>query len=445
MVDNSIGTQLLLILILTMINGFFAATEIAFVSLDKNKLKRKAEDGDKKSKLLLEILGKPSRFLSTIQVGITFAGFFSSASAAVGISGRFGAYLSGIGIPFAENLAFIGITLLLSYFVLVFGELVPKRIALQSADKFSRIAVKPISIIAKIMKPFVSFLSLSTNTVVRILGYNTEGVEEEITLEGIKSIIEVGEEQGVIETTEKDMINSIMSFDNKLALEIMTARTDIFMIDINKPVEDFSQEILNLKYSRIPVYENNRDNIIGILYLKDLLPLLSRKKIEDINIRNLLRKAYFVPERKKINQLFVDMQKSKNHIAILIDQHGGFSGIVTMEDLLEEIVGEIEDEYDIDGFPVKIIDNQNFVAEGNTSIKEINKILDTEINEFSQEFDTLSGFLIHQLQRIPIKGLDEIVKYRDIKFKIKKIENNKIKEVLIKKSEKEMDNENYKK
>ncbi|MDW7669942.1 MAG: hemolysin family protein [Bacillota bacterium] len=430
----------MLILILTIINGFFAATEIAFVSLDKNKLRQKSEDGDKKSELLLDILGKPSRFLSTIQVGITFAGFFSSASAAVGISGKLGAYLSSIGVPFAKNISFIGITLLLSYFVLVFGELVPKRIALQSADKFSRIAVKPISVIAKIMKPFISLLSFSTNTVARILGYSTEGVEEEITLEEIRSIIEVGEEQGVIETTEKDMINSIMSFDNKLGSEVMTSRTDTFMIDINRPIKDFTKEIFSLKYSRIPVYEENKDNIIGILYLKDLIPHLRSKEIEEIDIKKLLRKAYFIPERKKINQLFVEMQKSKSHIAILIDQYGGFSGIVTMEDLLEEIVGEIEDEYDVDGFPVKIIDKDNYLAEGNTSIKEINRILNTDIDELSQDYDTLSGFIIHELQRLPIKGIDEVVKHENIEFKIKEIDNNKIKEVLIKKIKKNKDN-----
>jgi len=440
MVDNSVGTQLILILILTIINGFFAATEIAFVSLDKNKLRQKVDEGDKKSELLLEVLGKPSRYLSTLQVGITFAGFFSSASAAVGISGKLGVYLSSIGIPFAKNISFIGITLLLSYFVLVFGELVPKRIALQSADKFSRIAVKPIAIIAKIMKPFISLLSFSTNTVARILGYSTEGVEEDITLEEIRSIIEVGEEQGVIETTEKDMINSIMSFDNKLAEEIMTARTDIFMIDINRPTKEFTKEILNLKYSRIPVYEDSRDNIIGILYLKDLIPHLSSKEIEEIDIKKLLRKAYFVPERKKINQLFVEMQKNKSHIAMLIDQYGGFSGIVTMEDLLEEIVGEIEDEYDVDGFDVKMIDKDNYIAEGNTSIKEINKTLNTDIDEFSQDYDTLSGFIIHELQRIPIKGIDEVVRYENIEFRIKEIDNNKIKEVLIKKLRKHKDN-----
>jgi putative hemolysin len=295
------------------------------------------------------------------------------------------------------------------------------------------------------MKPFVSFLSVSTNTVARMLGYDTEGMEEEITLEEIKSIIEVGEEQGVIEATEKDMINSIMSFDNKLAKEVMTARTDTFMIDLNKPVSQFKEEIFNLKHSRIPVFENNRDNIIGILYLKDLLPHLSVKKLEDIDIKNLLRKAYFVPERKKINQLFVDMQKSKSHIAILIDEHGGFSGIVTMEDLLEEIVGEIEDEYDIDGFPVKIIDNNNFIAEGNTSIKELNKILSTDIDEFSKDFDTLSGFIIHKLQRMPIQGLKETIKHENVEFTIKKIEKNKIKEILIKKIKEEGHNEGNKK
>ena len=305
------------------------------------------------------LLEEPSRFLSTIQVGITFTGYFNSASAAIGISGTVGNFLVGLGVPAAVSvqIAVISVTLILAYITLVFGELVPKRIALQHKEEFSMFAVGPISFVAKIMKPFVSFLSFSTNGIMRLLGISTEGVEEKVTLEEIRSMVEVGQEQGVINPVEREMINSVIGFDDKLAEEIMTARTEVFMIDLEDPIDEYLAEMMELKYSRIPVYDGDVDDILGILYLKDFLLEAYKIGFKNVDIRKILRPAYYIPERKNINDLFNELQEKKMHMAILIDEYGGFSGIVTMEDLIEEIVGDIDDEYDHDEPDIIQLDN----------------------------------------------------------------------------------------
>lgn len=309
--DSNILGQLILIFILTMINAFFAAAEMSIVSADKKKISMKAKEGNKKAQMLLEMLKEPSRFLSTIQVGITLAGLFSSASAAVGISDKLGNVLINLGIPFGHNIAFIGITILLSYIILVFGELVPKRIALQKSERFSMFAIKPIRLLAKILNPFIILLSSSTNLVLRIIGLKNEYVEEKVTLEEIRSLVKVGQEQGVINSVEREMIDSVISFDDKTAEEIMTARTEVFMIDVEKSINEQLDSILELNYSRIPVYEEDIDNIIGILHIKDFLLEAYKVGFENVNIRNILRPAYFVPEYKNINELFFRIAKPK--------------------------------------------------------------------------------------------------------------------------------------
>ncbi|MDR7857330.1 hemolysin family protein [Tissierella sp.] len=423
--------QLLLILFLTLLNAFFAASEMAMVSVDKKKLLVQADEGNKKAKLLIDLLKEPSRFLSTIQVGITFAGFFSSASAAVGISDDFGMLLGRFGVPFAKDVAFISVTLILSYITLVFGELVPKRVALQNAEKFSMFAIKTVSIVSKMMSPFITFLSYSTNMIMRILGITTDGVEEKITLEEIRSMVEVGQEQGVINPSEREMIDNVIGFDDKLAEEIMTARTEVFMIDLEDPIEEYISEMLQLKYSRIPVYEGDVDDIVGILYIKDFLLEAYKVGFENLDIRKILRPAYFIPERKNINDLFMDLQNSKKHMAVLIDEYGGFSGIVTMEDLIEEIVGDIDDEYDHDEPDIRKIDDYNYYAKGVISIKELNSNLGTDLDEDSEDFDTLGGFLIDIMGYIPEDGEKEVVEYEDIEFHIEEINEKRIQVVHI--------------
>lgn len=429
--DKTFISQLILIAILTLINAFFAGAEMAIISIDKKKLRRLGKEGNKKANILLKVLKEPSKFLSTIQVGITFAGFFSSASAAIGISDDLGQYLTNMGIPFGQNIAFIGVTLILSYIILVFGELVPKRIALQHSEKFAMVAINPINIFSKIMRPFVTFLSISTNFVLKLLGIKSQGVEEKITLEEIKSLVEVGHEQGMINPIEREMLDSVISFDNKVAEEIMTARTEVFMININESLDIYIDKMLKLKHSRIPVYEKSRDNIIGILYLKDFLLEAYNCGFENIEIRNILRPAYFVPEYKNINELFLELQSSKNHFAILIDEYGGFSGIVTMEDIIEEIMGDIDDEYDDEEADIIKIEEKIFLARGSLSIKELNSTVNLKFDEKSEYYDTLGGLIIYLLGYIPIDGKKESVNYKGVEFLIEETKHRRIKSVKI--------------
>lgn len=429
---SSFSSQLVLIAILTLTNAFFAGAEIAIISSNKKKLKKLDKEGNEKAKLLLKVINEPSRFLSTIQVGITFAGFFSSASAAVGISDDLGKVLTDFGIPFGKNVAFVGVTFILSYIMLVLGELVPKRIAMQNSEKFALFAIKPINLISKIMKPFVAFLSISTNFVLKIFGFKTKGVEEKVTLEELKSLFEVGQEQGLINLTEREMLNSVISFDDKVAEEIMTARTEVFMININEPLENYIDSMLSLKHSRIPVYDDYIDNIIGILYLKDFILEAYKVGFDKIDIRKIMRIPYFIPERKNINDLFVELQSSKNHFAVLIDEYGGFSGIVTMEDLIEEIMGDIYDEYDLEEPDIYEVEESAYRAKGALSIKELNSNLDLKIDENSEFYDTLGGLLIYLLGYIPEDGQQEKVEYMGAEFHILEIKNRRIIKVKIK-------------
>lgn len=289
------------------------------------------------------------------------------------------------------------------------------------------------------MSPFVTFLSLSTNFILRIMGIKNEDMEQKITLEEIKSMVEVGHEQGIINPTEREMIDSVIGFDDKLAEEIMTARTEVFLIDVEDPIEEYLDEMLTLKHSRIPVCEEDADNIIGLLYVKDFLLEAYKVGFKNVNIRRILRPAYFIPERKNINELFTELQEGRKHMAILIDEYGGFSGIVTMEDLLEEIVGDIEDEYDHDEPDIKVIDKKSYMVKGAISIKELNSNLETSFDEDSEDFDTLGGMLIHLLGYIPEDGDQKLIEYEDIEFHIDEIRDKRIQLVRVVLREEEFD------
>ena len=402
---------------------------MAIVSVNRNRIKLLAEDGNKKATLLVHLLEEPNKFLSTIQVGITLAGFFSSASAATGISEVVGQYLSQFGIPYAQPTSLVVITLLLSYFTLVFGELVPKRIALQKSEQIAMLSVRPIVFVSKLTKPFVKLLSLSTNLLLRILGMNDSDLEEKVSREEIKSLVDVGQEHGVINQIEKEMINSIFDFDDKLAKEVMTPRTEVYMINIKQPL--LIDELLEENYSRIPVYEGDIDNIIGILYLKDFLSEAYTVGFEQVEIKNLLHDPYFVPEFKNIDQLFKELQKSKKHLAVLIDEYGGFSGIVTIEDLIEEVMGEINDEYDEDDPVIRKIDQTTYIVNGLITIKELNDQLHLKLDEETDEYDTLGGFLINQMDYIPSETEECMVEFEDVLFKVEGVKDKRIEKVKI--------------
>lgn len=426
---NQILFQLLFLLFLTLVNAFFAGAEMAVVSVNKNKIRQLAGEGDKRAALIQTLFEDSTKFLSTIQVAITFAGFFSSASAATGISQVLGTWLQSFSIPYSHTLAVVIVTIILSYFTLVFGELVPKRIALQKAEQFSLLVVKPINMISKVMSPFIRLLSMSTNGFLRLIGMKTGSVEDEVTEEEIKAMLQTGSETGVFNDIEKDMINSIFSFNDKEASEIMVPRREVVAIDISEPISDNIDEILESRHTRIPVYENQIDNIIGILHIKEYLLEMRKAKSAGLDIRSMLHKPYFVMSNKNIDELFIDMQHTRTRLAVLIDEYGGFSGIVTIEDLVEEIMGELNDEHEEQIEMIQQTGEHEYLLEGSMTIDDLNQELKLKLS--NEDYDTLSGLLIGELDFIPEdENLPPII-IDDNEFKILKVEDKRIRKVSL--------------
>lgn len=432
--------QILIIIILILLNAFFASAEIAFISLNDAKIDKQAKEGNKKAKKIKDMLVNPSKFLATIQIGITLAGFLSSAFAAETFASELAPILNDkipqIGLAAWNNISIILITIILSYFTLIFGELVPKRLAMKNCEKIAFASIGIIKTISVITAPFVKFLTFSTNIVSKLFGVS-ENEEETVTEEEIRMMVDVGEEKGTINKSEKNMINRVFEFNDKVVSEIMVPRTDIFALDMNMSITEVITELSeDLRYSRVPIYDENIDNIKGIVYIKDIL--LS-KRDKKTRIRNLMKEAYFVPEAKRINELFDELRKHRRQIAIVVDEYGGTSGIVTIEDILEEIVGEIYDEYDEVEKTVEKIDETTYMLNGNIAIYEVEDYLNITIEE--GEYDTLSGYLVEKLGRIPNeKDKGKIIETEKVIYKLEKIEDKhieKVKACIIEKPEEE--------
>ena len=428
---GSLLLQFIVIVALTGINAFFSSAEMAIVSINKNKLKILVEEGNKKAIMLENLMKEPSKFLSTIQVGITLAGFFASASAATGLSQYLSIYLRKLGIPYSGQISMILITFVLSYITLVFGELIPKRIALKSSEKIALSSVGTIVTVSKIFSPFVKFLTFSTNIVLTALKMKEDNIEEKVSKEELRSLVEVGREHGIINEVEKEMIENIIEFDEKVAREIMIPRTKVFLIDKNISVDELFEKKEVEVYSRIPVYEDEADNIVGILFMKDLMIEAYRKGFQNVKLPEIMQEAYFVPETKNVNELFNEMQSEKKHIAILIDEYGGFSGIVTLEDLIEEVMGNISDEFDADDSSIKKLSANKYLVNGELSLNDLNDYFHIELE--SKHYDTLSGLLIEHMGYIPEDNEDiEPIIIDGISFKPKRVKDKKIEWVLAK-------------
>ena len=434
--ESDLGPQLLTIVFLIFVNAFFAMAEMAMVSANKVRIGVEADKGNPRALKLQKILERPSDFLSTIQVGITLAGFLASAQAATGIAQEVTMLFASINIRINQQMAIVLITIVLAYFTLVFGELLPKRIALQNSEKIAMTMVPIIGFVAMILKPFVLFLSFSTSLFARLFGIHTDKLEENVSLEEIRSIIEVGKEKGVINETERDMLDGIFEFDNKLAREIMTPRTEVEMIEISEPTHNVIAKVTNGNYSRIPFYLDEVDNVIGILFIKDLFRELVNKG-KPGNIEDILRKPYFAPENKYIDDLFKEMQVANAQMAILLDEYGGFSGIVTIEDILEEIVGNIYDEHDVmDEYINKVTDNI-YLVDALVSIDDFNDSLGFEIE--SENADSIGGYVIERLGRVPKKG--DTVYYGGHGFKVQQMAGKRIKVLKVILNQEKLDKE----
>ncbi len=382
-------SQVMVLVILILINGFFAASEIAFISLNDVKVAKQAKEGNKKAKQILKMLENPSRFLATIQIGITLAGFLSSAFASDAFASRLAPILNqwipSISIGVWQSISIIVITVILSFFTLVFGELVPKRLAMKHYEKVAYATIGVIRAIYIVTVPFVKLLTASTNLISKLFGVS-EKDEEIVTEEQIKMMVDEGEEKGSIDEEEKNLINNVFEFDDITVSEIMTHRTDIYAIDMNRDVNELIEELDEYKYSRVPVYDETIDEIKGILYLKDLLKYVKGKR--SVKIKTMMRPAYFVAQSKPINEVFRELQKKNSQIAIVLDEYGGTAGLVTMEDILEELVGDIFDEYDDIEQEYEKIDENTYYISGNVTINEVKKILNVPIPE--GDYETLS-------------------------------------------------------
>ena len=434
------ASQLIFLVILILLNAYFAATEIAFISLNDAKIEKKAKEGNKKAKQIQKMLKNPSKFLATIQIGITLAGFLSSAFASDAFAGMLAPKLNEL-MPFIsinvwQNISIVIITIILSFFTLVFGELVPKRLAMKYYEKISYATIGVIKAISVITAPFVKLLTWATNIVSKIFGVG-EQEEEIVTEEEIKMMVDQGEEKGSIEENEKELINNVFEFNDIVASEIMTHRTDMYAIEIEQDLYEILDEIDEYKYSRIPVYRDSIDNIEGILFLKDILKSVSMRK--KIKIADIIREAYFVPETKPIDEIFKELQANKMQMAIVVDEYGGTAGVLTMEDILEELVGNIFDEYDDIEFEYKKLDENTYLIDGSISLYELKKILNVELPE--GDYETLSGYLIEKLGRLPEEGEYPVIEDEKLTNKIQEYEDKRIRWVKVCKNKQEI-NEN---
>ncbi|HJD31537.1 MAG TPA: hemolysin family protein [Candidatus Eisenbergiella stercorigallinarum] len=434
---GSIVGKLLLQVVLIGLNAFFAATEIAVVSLNATKLKKMEEEGDKRAKRLLKMVESPSSFLSTIQIAITLAGLLGSAFAADSFAGYIvdGVY-NGLGLTMIpagvmNTIAMIITTLVLSYFQLVFGELVPKRIAMQKSFQVACFTSRVVVAVATVMRPVIWLLSVSTNGMLKLLRLKVEAEEETVTEEEIRMMIDLGGQKGTIDQEEQEWIENVFRFDDISVREAMTRTADVVAFSLDATAEEIIHTIRETGLSRYPVYDEDINDIVGTLNARDFL--LERGAEHPRSLKELLRTPYFVPESIHADDLFRDMQTKKIHIAIVIDEYGQTAGIITIEDLLEEIVGNIYDEFDPAESPEmeKLGDNLWRVT-GSVFIDELAEALDMEIPE-DEDYDTVGGMIFSCLHTIPADGSQFDVQVNGLDIHVEKIEDRRIEEALIKK------------
>ena len=423
-------SQILILIILILLNAFFAASEIAFISLNDAKIAKQAKNGDKKAKQILKMLENPSRFLATIQIGITLAGFLSSAFASDAFASKLAPILNNlipaVSISVWQSVSIIIITMILSFFTLVFGELVPKRLAMKNYEKIAFATIGIIRFIYILTVPFVKLLTISTNIVSKLFGVS-EKDEEVVTEEEIKMMVDEGEEKGSIEENERELINNVFEFNDTTVSEVMTHRTDIYAINIDMNVNELIEELEEYRYSRIPVYEDTIDEIKGILYLKDLLKYVKSKR--NIKLKSIIRPAYFVAQSKPIDELFKELQKNNNQMAIVLDEYGGTEGLITMEDILEELVGDIFDEYDEIEKEYEKLDENTYLISGSMNISDLSKLLNVKIEE--GDYETLSGYLQEKLGRIPEDEEKPVIETEKVTYKIEEYEDKRILKVKV--------------
>ena len=400
-----LGTDILIILLLILINGFFVGAEIAFVSVRRTRLDELAEAGDRRAKRAQKLMRDPGRFLAVIQVAITFLGALASAVAAVSIVTVVAEPLRGIALitDQADTIALLLVTFIVSVVSIVLGELIPKGFALANPDRIALTVSGPITLFAKIVSPLVAVLVLLTKIISKPFGIDPTRTPE-LSAAEIRLIVEQGSQQGVLEAEEEQMISAVMSLSDSKLHEVMVPRIDIVAIDQEASFDDAVTLVLTEGHSRTPLYKESVDHIVGILYAKDLLRIIAAGGPRP-RLRDIMRPALFVPESQAVDDLLNELQRRRVHMAIVLDEYGGTAGLVTIEDLLEEIVGEIQDEFDEEE-PMKVIVREGeAILDGRADIDEMGELVDPALElEDDEEYDTVGGFVYHRIGRVPVVG-----------------------------------------
>ncbi len=421
----------LIIFILILINGFFAAAEMALVSANKHRIKQLAEHGDKRAKRVMNLTIDSTKYLSTIQVAITFAGFLSSALAGSNLSDDVVLFFSYIGISMHQTIAMIIVTLLLSFVTLVLGELVPKRLAMSHADQYARFSSGVVHALMVIFKPFVWLLTVVTDGVLKLFGQRKQTDEERLTEDEIKGYILRGQLEGLYRKEEKEMIDNIFKFDDLKASQVMVPRTKVFALSMHHP--KLMDEIAKSSYSRVVIYDKNIDDIEGIIHVKDVFYAAKKNGFEHVDIKSLIRKPTYIPEDMPIKQVFTTLKSKNIQFSILVDEYGGTVGILTMEDIVEEVVGNLYDEHDVMDISIKKIKPHIYLVKGDAQIQDINRKIGINIDEHDERFDTLNGLIITLIQKIPTEEDLLTIDYKNIMIRIEKVVDRTVKFAVIEK------------
>ncbi|MBI2864402.1 MAG: HlyC/CorC family transporter [Chloroflexi bacterium] len=428
--------ELVFIVALIMMNAFFAAAEIAIVSMRRTRLMELAERGDAGARAALRLIGNPSRFLATIQVGVTLAGFFASALGAISLVVLVRDLLSAVPIPFIANysgpISFVAVTMGISFATLVLGELAPKNLGIHYAEAISRLIAPPIELLSTLAAPMVIVLTATTNAILAVFRIEERASIPAVSPSEIVSMVEAGEEEGVIESSEAEMIERVFDLGETRAHGIMVPRVDILAIRKDAQIDEALDLYVKSGYSRFPVFDGSFDSIVGILYAKDLLRVLAKGE-RPADIALLVRPALFVPETKRVGDLLKELQRTRNHLAVVVDEFGGTAGLVTLEDILEEIVGDIRDEHEAEQPIIELNDSREAVASGVTTLSEINEALDLHLA--GKDFDTLGGLVLSQLGRIPQPG--EVVELPEARITVMAINGLRVTKVRVQKKEAE--------
>jgi len=423
--------ELVVIVLLTLLEGFFVAAEIALVSVRRSRIDQLVDEDRPGARRVRRLLDEPGRFLAVSQLGLTFIGFFASAFAAVSLAQQLAGLLAGAGMArgTADGVSLLIVTILLALFTIVFAELVPKTLALANAERVSLSLSLPIDLIARALGPIIVLLTGITNAIVRLFGAEVSS-EAQITAEELRLIVERGGEQGVLEAEEEQMINAVIELGTRRVHEVMVPRIAMVTLPVTASFEEATDTIIAEGHSRIPVYEETIDQIVGILYAKDLLPFLKQESPDTAALRTLLRTPVLVPESMTVDDLLHELQRRKVHLAIVLDEYGGTAGLVTIEDLLEEIVGEIQDEYDVEEpLIVKLSDDEARV-DGRADVDELSELFDMSLDlEDEAEYDTVGGLIYHRIGGVPKPG-DE-VKVDGLTLTVESTDGRRVGKVLV--------------